>query len=417
MSYQISTKCAFCDSNDVDIIMNFGEMALAGGFLREEDFINEPKFMMRLGFCNQCYAVQIIDSIPRDLMFKDYFYFSSSITTLKNHFHEYAKEVTSRFLESKDAAVLEFGCNDGILLKPLADKNIKTIIGVDPAENVISTINDERITTICNYFTEDVAEDVVENYGKIDLVMANNAYAHIDDIQGTTKAVKKVLSVNGVFIFEVHYLGYVIDGLQYDMIYHEHIYYYSLLSALNHFKKYEMTIFDIKPLKIHGGSLRFYVCNNDGINANYISNEVQLLTKAEKEKGYHLLDTYKKFSTDISKIRDDLINLIRNLKSKGKSVVGYGASGRANTMIQFCGLTEDHIDYMIDDSPAKLGYFTPGSHFEIRSNSMLYGENPPDYVIIFAWTFFDEIKSKNEEYLKKGGKFIIPLPSVSVHSL
>ena len=153
MSHQTAKKCAFCDSNDLDVIMNFGEMALAGGFLTKVDFKNEPKFMMRMGFCNQCYAVQIIDSIPPDLMFKDYFYFSSSIATLKSHFNEYANEVSSRFLESENVAVLEFGCNDGILLKPLADKNIKTVIGVDPAENVISTINDERITTICNYFT------------------------------------------------------------------------------------------------------------------------------------------------------------------------------------------------------------------------------------------------------------------------
>ena len=417
MSQEISKICAFCNSNNLDLIMNFGEMALAGGFLRKEDFKNESKFKMRMGFCNKCYAVQIIDGISPDLMFKDYFYFSSSIETLKKHFYEYAKEVTSRFLEPKNAAVLEFGCNDGVLLKPLANNNIKTVIGVDPAENVISTIKDERIITICDYFTENVAQEVVKNYGKIDLIMANNAFAHINDIQGTTKAIKKTLKTNGVFIFEVHYLGHVIDNLQYDMVYHEHIYYYSILSAVNHFKKYNMIIFDIKPIKIHGGSYRFYVCNNNGINASRISKEVKALIKSEEEKGYNLLNTYLKFSDNINKIKEELMSLVRSLKSKGKSIVGYGASGRANTIIQFCGLTKDHIDYMIDDSPKKLGYFTPGSHFEIKSNSMLYGDNPPDYVIVFAWTFFDEIESKNKQYLKKGGKFIMPLPSVSIHSL
>ena len=417
MNDKLEKNCAFCNGNEIYIIMNFGEMALAGGFLKKKDFKKEPKFLMRLGFCNQCYAVQIVDAISPDLMFKDYFYFSSSILTLKNHFYEYAKEVTSRFLQPETSKVLEFGCNDGVLLKPLADNNIKTVIGVDPAENIISTINDERIITICDYFTENVAEQVLKNYGEIDLVMANNAYAHINDIQGTTRAVKKVLSINGVFVFEVHYLGHVIEGLQYDMIYHEHIYYYSILSAINHFKKYEMTIFDVKPQKIHGGSYRFHVCNDSGLNASNISEEVRMLIKSEKDRGYHLLDTYKKFSTNINKIRDDLMSLITEIKSKGKSIVGYGASGRANTMIQFCGLTKEHIDYMIDDSPAKLDYFTPGSHFEIKSRSMLEGNNSPDYVIIFAWTFLDEIKSKNNHYLKQGGNFIIPLPFVYMYSL
>lgn len=417
MSSKKAKNCAFCDSCKVIPFMDFGKMALAGGFLKKEDFHKETKFNMRMGFCEQCFAVQIIDKISPDLLFKDYFYFSSTIKTLQNHFNEYAKEIASRFLNSENASVLEIGCNDGILLKPLAENNIKTIIGVDPALNVISTINDNRIKTICNYFNENVAENVIENYGKIDLVTANNAYAHIDDIQGTTRAIKKVLSDDGVFVFEVHYLGNIIDGLQYDMVYHEHIYYYSLLSAINHFKKYDMTVFDIEPKKIHGGSYRFYVCNNHGKHANQISKNVNELIKIEKGKGYNILDTYKDFSNNVHKIKNELMDLIINLKSKGKRIAGYGASGRANTMIQFCELTKDHIDYMIDDSPSKLGYFTPGSHFEIKSNSILYDDNPPDYVIIFAWTFFDEIRSKNLNYLKSGGKFIVPLPSVSIQSI
>ena len=416
MSQKFLKSCAFCDGNDVDLIMDFGKMALAGGFLKKDQFQNEPKFKMRMGFCNKCYAVQIADSIPPDLMFKNYFYFSSSIETLKKHFYEYAKEVTSRFLEPKNATVLEFGCNDGVLLKPLADNDIKTVIGVDPAENIISTIKDKRITTICDYFTENTAEEIIKDYGQVDLIMANNVYAHIDDIQGTTKAIKKTLKRNGVFIFEAHYLGHVIDGLQFDMIYHEHIYYYSILSAVNHFKRYNMTIFDIKPLKIHGGSYRFYVCNDNGVNANKISKDVHALINSEKEKGYNHYNTYLKFSENVNKIKEELMYLVNNLKSKGASIVGYGASGRANTIIQFCGLTNDHIDYIIDDSPKKQGYFTPGSHIAIKSNSMLNGNNPPDYVIVFAWTFFDEIKFKNKQYLKKGGKYIIPLPVVSIQS-
>lgn len=413
---KLNKNCAFCDSSNIDLVMDFGEMALAGGFLKSKDFYNEPKFNMRMGFCNDCFAVQILDAIPPDLMFKDYFYFSSSIGTLKEHFKNYAEEVTNKFLDPSSAKVLEFGCNDGILLKPLADQNIQTVIGVDPAENVISTIKDKRINTIADYFTEKVADDVVDQFGEVDLVMANNAYAHIDDIQGTTRAVKKVLSRDGIFAFEVHYLGVVLDELQYDMIYHEHIYYYSLLSAINHFKRYSMTVFDIKQLDIHGGSYRFYVCNDDGKNANDISTDVKNLVNLEKKKGYNQIKTFKKFSSEIIKVKTDLMELLTKLKSEGYSIAGYGASGRANTMIQFCEIDTSIIDYMIDDSIAKQGFYTPGSHIEIKSNKVLHFDNPPDYVLIFAWTFIDEIKSRNEYYLKNGGKFIIPLPEVSIYS-
>lgn len=413
---KVNHGCAFCNNFNLEEIINFGEMALAGSFLKEDQFETEEKFFMRVGFCKDCYAVQILDSIDPDTMFRNYFYFSSSIRTLKDHFQAYADEMKERFLTSHSSKVLEFGCNDGVLLKPLADLDIETVIGIDPAENVISTIKDPRIDTICDYFNEKVADDILQKYDSVDLVIANNAYAHIDDIQGTTKAVKKVLNKDGVFVFEVHYLGGVIEGLQYDMIYHEHIYYYSLLSLIEHFNRYNMTVFDIKPIQIHGGSYRFYICNKGSKFSNTISSAVKELKAIEIQKKYNSLETYKAFSGNIHELKKDLICLLSSLKENGKSIVGYGASGRANTIIQFCDLGGDIIDYMIDDAPAKHGFYTPGSHLEIRSNDCLYGDNPPDYVIVFAWAFFDEIKEKNKEYLNNGGKFILPLPKVSVFS-
>ena len=412
---KITDKCAFCDSEDLFLIKDFGKMALAGGFLDKKSFESEPKFQMRMSFCKQCFAVQIIDSIDPNIMFKDYFYFSSSIKTLQNHFKEYAREISERFLNPKQASVLEFGCNDGVLLRPLADEKINTVIGVDPAENVISTIKDNRIETFCDYFNESTAQRIENEFGKMDVVMANNAYAHISDIQGTTKAVKNILKKDGIFIFEVHYLGEVIDHLQYDMVYHEHIYYYSLLSAIEHFKRYEMKVFDIKKIPIHGGSIRFYVCNEDSIYANEFSDELKKLHNEEIAKKYNNFETYERFSDEISKTKKDLMNLLKKLKREGKTIAGYGASGRANTMIQFCEITHEHLDYMIDDAPAKIGFYTPGSHFEIKSKEILISAEAPDYVLIFAWTFFDEIKNKNLSYYENGGKFIIPLPYVSIH--
>jgi SAM-dependent methyltransferase len=407
--------CAFCGELNMSLIMDFGEVALAGGFLKPENFTNEQKFPMRMCFCNDCFAVQVVDIIEPDILFQDYFYFSSSIETLRNHFHDYAQEVTSRFLNPSEATVLEFGCNDGVLLRPLADQGIKNVIGVDPAENVVSSINDDRVTIKNSYFTEEIAQEIVSEYGQVDMIMANNVYAHIPDIQGTTRAVESALGDNGVFVFEVHYLGKVIEEMQYDMIYHEHLFYYSLLSAIEHFKRYDMVVFDIKLIPIHAGSLRFYVSKKHSKHALTVSDAVKLLVEEEQTKGYDKFWSFQEFANEVATTKKDLIFLLKKLKSEGCTIAGYGASGRANTMIQYCEITKDLVSYMIDDAPAKTGFFTPGSHLEIFPSSILSGENAPDYVLVFAWSFFDEILKRNKNYIKAGGRMILPLPQVKIY--
>ena len=405
--------CAFCDSGRLSLVMNFGQVALAGGFLKKDKFASEKKFPLRVCFCNDCFAVQVIDRVPTDMLFCNYFYFSSSIETLRDHFRKYAEEITRRFLEPAKSTVLEFGCNDGVLLRPLADQGIRTILGVDPAKNIVATIDDPRVTVINDFFTENVARDLVAKHGKIDMIMANNVYAHIPDIQSTTRAIDLALADNGVFVFEVHYLGKVIEEMQYDMIYHEHLYYYSLLSAIKHFDRYGLMVFDIKPVPIHAGSMRFYVCKQGSIHA-HPSEAVKALEAEERAKGFDRLETFQRFSEDVDSTRVVLMNLLRKLKASGKRVAGYGASGRANTMIQYCGINHDHIEYMIDDAPAKIGLYTPGSHFLIYPSSVLARDNAPSYILVFAWSFLDEICKRNAVYLGKGGRMILPLPTVSI---
>ena len=408
-------KCAFCGESDLSLIMDFGKVALAGAFLKPEAFLNEKKYPMRLCFCSKCFAVQVVDLIEPDILFQDYFYFSSSIGTLRDHFFDLAQEVTNRFLIPSKAIVLEFGCNDGVLLKPMADLGVKTLIGVDPAENVVSSIDDERILIKNNYFTEDVAQEVVKEHGLVDMIMANNVYAHIPDIQGTTRAIKQTLSEDGVFVFEVHYLGKVIDDMQYDMVYHEHLYYYSLLSAIEHFKRYDMVIFDIKLVPVHAGSIRFYVGHKVGKHASFVSDAVKNLANQEKIKGYNIFSSFQKFANNVSDTRDQLISLLKKIKSEGGTVAGYGASGRANTMIQYCNISEELVSYMIDDAPAKTGFYTPASHLEIFTREVLLGKDAPDYVLVFAWSFFDEILHSNQKYIDNGGRMILPLPSVNIY--
>jgi methylation protein EvaC len=405
--------CAFCAGSKLTEIIDFGDVALAGGFLKEADFAAEPRFPLKVCFCDDCYAVQVPEKVDPDILFKNYFYFSSAIRTLREHFVDYATEVVARFVEPAEAGVLEIGCNDGILLKPFADHGVKTLIGVDPATNIVASINDPRISIVNDFFSEKVAEEIIGRFGKVDIVCANNVYAHIPDINGVTRGVRNVLKDDGVFVFEAHYLGKIIHDLQYDMIYHEHLYYYSLLALINHFARHEMVVFDVKPIPIHGGSMRYYVCKKGSRFAREISARVTLLEAEERASGFHLPATYRRFAADVEDRKQKLMDLLERLRAKGRTIAGYGASGRANTMIQYCGITQRHLQYMIDDAPAKAGFYTPGSHFLIRSNAALR-DNPPDYLLIFAWSFFNEIAAKCNDYLLKGGRLMVPLPNVRV---
>ena len=392
----------------------FWSVALAGAFLRRSGFSEERKYPLRLIYCKGCYAVQVADHVPpSELFHSNYFYFSSSIGTLRAHFQSYAETLVDQFLSHPQSSVLEIGCNDGILLKPLADKGVKTLIGVDPSKNVVASIDDPRVTTVNEFFTESVAHDIVSRFGKMDMVLASNVYAHISDIQGTTRAIKSILKDDGVFAFEVHYLGKVIEDLQYDMIYHEHLYYYSMLSAMKHFDRYGMMIFDIKRIPIHGGSVRFYVCNKGSKFSHSVSDAAKQLEAEELAKGFDRSETFLLFSKRVAAHRDELVSLLNKLRSGGATIAGYGASGRANTIIQWCGLTSNQLSFMIDDAPAKQGYFTPGSHIEIFPSSILKEkDSAPTHVLIFAWAFLEEILRRNEFYIAAGGIMIVPLPTV-----
>ncbi len=407
------THCAFCESSNLSPIEDFGTVALAGGFLKPEDFATEPRFPMRLHFCRDCFAVQLIDVVDPEILFKRYFYFSSAIRTLREHFVDYSTEVVSRFLTPECATVVEIGCNDGILLKPIADQHVRTVIGIDPAANVVASIDDPRITVVNDFFNEDSARAIAARHGHADLIVANNVFAHIADICGVTAAIAGLLKDDGVFVFEVHYLGKIVHGLQYDMIYHEHLYYYSLLALENLFRRFAMVVFDVKPIAIHAGSMRYYVCKSDSRHAATPSTRVESLRAEELRNGFDRYETFVRFAADIASRRAALMAFLNRLRAEGRRVVGYGASGRANTIIQYCGITSEHIEFMIDDASAKHGYYTPGSHFEIRpSNAILH--QPPGYLLLFAWGYYSEIAEKHRWFFQAGGQMILPLPDVRV---
>lgn len=376
--------CRFCSSPLTEII-DFGNVALAGGFLRKEDFEAEKKYPLKLCYCVACYSVQIEKTVPSDVMFRNYFYFSSATASIRNHFKEYAAEVVERF---NPETAIEIGCNDGVLTEPLRQAGVR-VIGVDPS----NTIPDGP-DMIRDYFTETVASKI----GRVDLVIANNVFAHVEDIRGITKAVTMCLTDNGVFVIEVHYLGDMLDKLQYDWVYHEHIYYYSLISLEVHLSRFGLSVFDVKPVKTHGGSMRYYVCRKD---KHEIKNSVVDLRNREIERGLDRLAVFDEFGDRVRSHRKAM-RIVADSLSGG--VAGYGASGRANTILQYCGIS---VDYIVDDAEAKHGFYTPGTHIPIVSREHLLTD-PPDHVIAFAWGYADEIRAKC------GLPMIVPLPKIEL---
>lgn len=360
--------CRFCGT-ELKLVLDFGHLALAGGFLKPEQFEAERKYPLRLCFCESCYSVQLADRVEPDVMFRDYFYFSSATETIREHFKQYAKEVVERF---NPKTVVEIGCNDGVLIGPLRQKGVRAI-GVDPSSTV-----PKGEDIINDYFTEKVAKTI----GKVDVIVANNVFAHIDDIHATTRAIRLALKDDGVCIIEVHYLGAMLDGLQYDWIYHEHIYYYSLLSLEKHIRSYGLYVFDVKPVPTHGGSMRYYI----SADRRSESQAVTELRRKERDHGLDRFDTFTEFAERVEHHKADLNSMLAPLNG----VVGYGASGRANTVIQYCGLK---LDGIVDDAPAKHGFYTPGSHIPIRPSQTLV-EDRPEHVLVFAWTYADEIGKK-----------------------
>jgi hypothetical protein len=240
-------------------------------------------------------------------------------------------------------------------------------------------------------------------------------FAHIPDINDVTAGIANLLDTDGVFVFEAHYLGSVVNGLQYDMIYHEHLYYYSLISLENHLARHGLAVFDLKAIGIHGGSMRFYICRNTSYRAQAVTANVTRVRKEELNGGYDRVECFQRFASDIALRKHLLMGILEGARRKGMRVAGYGASGRANTIIQYCGITRDHVEYMIDDASAKWGYSTPGSHIEIRSRECLK-KDKPDYLLVFAWAYLNEIAKNCNDYLEKGGKLLTPLPEVRMVS-
>jgi len=405
-NYTVRKTCRICESEDLKAFLDFGDMPLAGGFINKEDFSMEKTYPLTVAFCQRCKETQILETISPATLFKDYRFVSSTTATLSNHFERYARTMYERFL-NKESLVVEFGCNDGVLLEPFANLGIKAV-GVEPAQNIAKLAREKGCEVVNDFFNSKTAKFIKNKYGEASLICANNVFAHIDDMHEPMKGIKLLLKADGAFVFEVHYLIDLLDQFQFDMIYHEHLMYHSLTALAYLLNIFDMEIFDVARIPIHAGSIRVHA-QNKNTGRHYTQPIVEKLFNLEKTKKINQLSTLIRFSEDTFKKRNALVKLINDLKAKGKRIIGYGASGRATVHINFCKFNSEIIEYIIDESHERQGRFIPGMHIPIVPPSELRKGNP-DYALLFAYNYFDEVMEKERDFIKRGGRFIIPLP-------
>ncbi len=408
------TRCRFCNSSHLVKFLDFGEVPLAGGFLRPEDTAEEKFYPLALYFCSNCTLVQVADVVSVQTLFRNYFYFSSAIGSLVQHFNELAREVADRFAPPGRSLVVEIGCNDGVLIKPLRALGVNAI-GVDPATNVVSSSSLPSSIIVNDCFTEPVALQIRREHGTASAILSSFSFAHIDDMTDVMKGIRVLLRHEGVFIFEVYYLGIMLDEMQYDMMYHEHMSYYSLTALRSFFERFGMEVFDVRRSPLRAGTMRFY-CRVKGASSEPVAPAVAELLDHERSRRMDSADTYLAFGKKVEHNRRQLLGLLDRLKAEGRKIIGYGASGRATTIMTYCGIDRRYLDYIVDDAPAKHGFCTPGTHVPIKPWSAA-AKDRPDYALLFAWSFIDEVRKRRMDYLQSGGRFIIPLPEVRMMGL
>jgi len=381
-------------------------MPRAGAYIKKED-LGKPEipYPLDIYFCEDCYSVQLLDIIPRETLFDDYRYLSSvASASVLEHFNSYSKEIYDTLTE-KSNFVVEIACNDGILLEPLMNHGINCL-GIDPASNIVSVARDKGLNVINDFFGKKIVQKILQEHGQAEIVVANAVFAHVDDMDDMTAGVNGILSDSGTFIFEVHHLADIIQDMQYDSFYHEHFSYHSIITLSKFLKKYDMEICDVKKFSVRGGMIRVYAKKIK--NNNKINRSVNEFIDLEKTMGLDQFQTFKKFGESVIEHKSEILKLLNQLKSEGKKIVAYGMSGRGNTLLNYWKVDTKIIDYGIDASPERYDRYVPGMHIPIKSpeNSLV----DVDYALLLAWIFKDDIMKKESDFIKNGGKFIIPMP-------
>ena len=400
-----NSKCRAC-SGQLEEFLSLGKTALANSFLKKDDFGLEKKFPLRVGVCRSCKLVQLMDVVGKEHLFSSYIYFFSAMPAASSHFGAYADDVIKRFIKNPEKdLVMEIGSNDGLLLKLFQNKGCKNILGVDPARNIAKFANDNGVPTIVNFFSQKLAKILSRKHGKTKVIIGNNVVAHIDDWHDLAKGVNELLDDKGVFIFEAPYLMDMFENLAYDTVYHEHISYLSVAPLVKFFKQHKMDVFDIQTSKRFGTSIRVFVCREE---SHRIESNVKKFLTGEKKAGFDKLKTYHALAKRIMTAKENLSAVLTGLKEKNFRIAAYGAPARGSTILNFCNIGSDILDFATEELKSKIGFYTPGSHVPVKHIEEAR-KNPPDYYLMLAWNYKDQIFEKESDFIKKGGRFIIPI--------